>query len=167
MSIDKIPVASSAESLDPRNEALRNREAFYAEIDAVANINELVAVLGTYSYSDRKGEQVLPVFMQETEDYANTVPHDGVWAVAATVPLNRILVALTDYRQGHLSVQQLYFALVHFKVFRAVQRIIGVDSDADIQMKLLDGELPERGGEGVTVDAEAVDSSEPKALPQY
>jgi hypothetical protein len=161
--IDKILNESNIERVDPRHEALQNREAFFSELDIVADIDGLVAVLTKYSYEDWEGQPATPIFMQETEEYAQTVPHDGLWVVDVTVPLNETLTALDDYKQGHLSEQQLYNALgMEYNAVGVMRRITGVEWDDDVQSKLFRGELPARGGDGETV--EGVSSVPPKAI---
>ncbi len=155
MNLEKISAGNSAESSDPSYEALQKRVAFFTELDAVQTIEELSAVLQRYAYTNHEGELATPIFMQETEDYAQTVPHDGVWVVDVTVPLSETLVALTDYKHGHLSEQQLYNALgLEYNAVGVMRRITGVALDSEIQLQIMQGELPARGGDGETIDGD-------------
>lgn len=163
MSIDKIPSQTNVEEVDVRYEALQKRESFFSELDTVADIDGLAAVLTKYSLTDWEGQPATPIFMQETEEYAQTVPHDGLWVVDVTIPLNETLAALADYKQGHLSEQQLYNALgMEYNAMGVMRRITGVELDHDVQSKLFSGELPARGGDGETL--EGVSLVPPKAI---
>lgn len=162
MSLDKIPENYNVEVGDKRNEALKKREAFFAELDAVQSPDELAVVLEKYAYPDWEGNLATPVFMQETADYAQTVPHDGLWVVDMTISLEDTLRALDDYKQGHLSEQQLYNALgSEQNAINVMIKITGVEWDTEIQSKLFRGELPPRGGEGETIEGESQELPKP------
>lgn len=163
MNIEKfVPAERDIEDADPRYGALQKREAFFTELDGAQNIEELVSILKKYAFS-LNGELVTPIFMQETEDYAQSVPHDGLWVVDTTVSLANTLDALAEYQQGHLSEQQLYNALdLEYNAMGVVRRLTGVQVDSEIQSLIFQGDLPARGGDGQTIDVDSI--PKPKAL---
>lgn len=155
MDISKFDEAPSPDERDHRHAALEKREAFFAALKEAATIDELIETLKTYAYLDWEGEMVTPVFMQEDEEYAQTVPHDGLWVVDNVVPLEGTINVLEAYRQGHLSEQQLYAALrLEYNALSAMIRITGVAYDGEQVHKIARGEAPAYGGDGTTLEGE-------------
>jgi hypothetical protein len=153
--LDKIPSKNYSEQEALLYEVLKSRENFHAEIAAVRTVGELEEVLKKFAFINSEGVLSIPVFIQETEDYAETVPHDGLWVVDMSEPLQNILDALKDYSFGDLSEQQLYHALGSTSIVTSVMiRITGVELDYEDQSKIIDGELPARPAPRKIIDGE-------------